>query len=211
MARRKDHTPDELTALTLEAAERIVRAEGLTALSARRLAAEIGYTPGTLYNHFADLDEIVLRLNLRSLERLKDSLSTVADKEVDPRGRLHALADAYVTFARNEPHLWSALTTFRRSKPGPPPDWFVGEAQTLIAFLGDLLRPLAPELGPEDRQYQARRLWASIHGICALLAGGSIGRALIAPMDRIVHDLVDLQCDALERAGGLRAASVPAP
>lgn len=35
--------------MALEAARRIVREEGLGALTARRVAGAIGYSPGTLY------------------------------------------------------------------------------------------------------------------------------------------------------------------
>ena len=200
MARRSDHTGEELTRLTLGAAEKIVRTEGLTGLSARRLAKAIGYTPGTLYNHFEDLDEIVLRLNAQSLARLTKTIESATDATLAPRDQVQALAQAYVGFAQDEPRLWEALTGFRRTKPGPPPDWFLAEAGALLALLERILDPLLPPVASEERRYETRRLWASIHGVCALAAGGSIGRALIEPVDRMVRDLVDLQCDAWEAA-----------
>jgi AcrR family transcriptional regulator len=163
------------------------------------LAGDIGYTPGTLYNHFEDLDDVILRLNARELERLRGKLIDAMETAEDPRARVHALAAAYVRFAEEEPRLFEALTGFRRTKPGPPPEWFLAEAGGLLALLTETLQPLLPHLDAEAQDYESRRLWASIHGICALAAGGSIGRALVEPMDRMVRDLVDLQCEAWAR------------
>ncbi len=194
MARRKDHSGEELIALTLDAAEKIVDDEGLAGLSARRVAKEIGYTVGTLYNHFEDLDEIVLRVNARGLQRLRERLAAVMGSHLQGRDRIHAMADAYLAFAIEEPHRWRTLTGFQRSKAGAPPEWYLAEANQLIDLLADLMEPVLPDLQGAERAYRARRLWASIHGVCALAAAGSIGRALVDPVDRMVHDLVDLQC-----------------
>ena len=45
MARRSDHTRDELRRMALDAARAIVEEDGLRGLSTRRLAKAIGYTP----------------------------------------------------------------------------------------------------------------------------------------------------------------------
>jgi len=60
MGRRSDHTPEQLQDLVLSAARGILADEGLRGLSARRLAARIGYSVGTLYNVYENVDEIVL-------------------------------------------------------------------------------------------------------------------------------------------------------
>ena len=57
MARRSDHSREELYELALEKAGEIAEKEGLRGLTARGVAREIGYTIGTLYNIFEDLDD----------------------------------------------------------------------------------------------------------------------------------------------------------
>ena len=47
MARRSDHSREELYDLALSAAREIAEAEGLRGLTARRIAEKIGYTPGS--------------------------------------------------------------------------------------------------------------------------------------------------------------------
>ena len=75
MARRADHSREELCEIAMQAAERIVETDGLRALTARNVADAIGYSPGTLYNLFANLDELILQLNGRTLDALHDRLA----------------------------------------------------------------------------------------------------------------------------------------
>ena len=49
MARRSDHSRDEIREMALNAAKTIVEREGAAALSTRKIANEIGYTAGSLY------------------------------------------------------------------------------------------------------------------------------------------------------------------
>ena len=70
MGRRSDHSRDELYVMALDAAESIVREDGFPALTARKVAARIGYTAGTLYNIFRNQDDLIIHLNARTLGRL---------------------------------------------------------------------------------------------------------------------------------------------
>ncbi|MEM8799985.1 MAG: TetR/AcrR family transcriptional regulator [Pseudomonadota bacterium] len=192
MARRKDHSPDELKSMILDAAETAVATHGLGALSARKLAAAIGYTPGTLYNHFDDLDEIILALNARTLRKLADVIGQAVEAAASPSEGLQAGARAYAAFASQSVGLWSALTEFRRSKPGAPPAWYVSELQQVFVRVVDMLRPVWPGLPDDELAYRARALWAAIHGICTIAGAGSIGQMLVTPHDQMIDDVVQL-------------------
>ena len=60
MGRRSQHSPEVLREMILDAAEAIVAEGGLTLLSAREIAKRIEYSPGTLYNIFQNLDDVVV-------------------------------------------------------------------------------------------------------------------------------------------------------
>ena len=68
MGRRNEHTRDELREIGLRAAEELVAAHGLAGLSARKVAARIGYTVGSLYMVFRNLDDLIAQMNERTLE-----------------------------------------------------------------------------------------------------------------------------------------------
>lgn len=52
-------TREELRADTLAAAREIILQDGPEALTARRLALAAGYTPGTIYNLFDSLPDVL--------------------------------------------------------------------------------------------------------------------------------------------------------
>ena len=98
MARRSDHSREELHALALTAARRIVEAEGLRGLGARRVAREIGYTIGTIYNIFEDFDDLIDQMNSQTLDQLHQVCGRL-EGEDEPATRLRRLADRYVGFS----------------------------------------------------------------------------------------------------------------
>ncbi|MEU9333669.1 TetR/AcrR family transcriptional regulator [Streptomyces sp. NPDC048290] len=88
------------------AARELVDAEGLAAVSTRRLAAELGVSGPSLYNHFRTKDEI--------LEAVADSVSAQVDLSMfeDSRGwrtALHDWALSYREALRDHPHIVPVL------------------------------------------------------------------------------------------------------
>src|SRR5262245_29039349 len=102
MARRSDHTREELYKLALDAARKIVGKEGLRGLSTRRVAGEIGYTAGTLYQLFDDLDDLIMRLNGTTLDALYSMCGEVSPSG-DPGMALKELANRYIDFVAKNP------------------------------------------------------------------------------------------------------------
>ena len=79
MGRRSTHTPQQLRELILDAAQDIIQDQGLAGLSAREVARRIEYSPGTIYNMFENLDDVVLHVEARVLDALDRRLSLGAD------------------------------------------------------------------------------------------------------------------------------------
>ncbi|MGZ8359025.1 MAG: helix-turn-helix domain-containing protein [Allosphingosinicella sp.] len=68
MGRRSDHSRKELEALIAAEGHRLLAETGFARFSAREVAKRIGYSIGTLYNVFGNLDRLLLALNGRTLE-----------------------------------------------------------------------------------------------------------------------------------------------
>lgn len=167
MGRRNDHTREDIHSMALVSALQIVREEGPEALSARRVAAAIGYSPGTLYNVFDNLDDLVLQLDGAILESLHVYM-VEASKDKPARERLAALGKAYVTFTRDHRNLWTLL--FERPMPDVDalPEWYTGRIEALFEVIGAALADLFPSTGRPELAQEARILWAGLHGICLL-------------------------------------------
>jgi AcrR family transcriptional regulator len=91
-----------------------VDAEGLAAVSTRRLAAELGVSGPSLYNHFRTKDQI--------LEAVADSVSAQVDLSMFEDGRdwrtaLHDWAVSYRSALRDHPNIVPVLATGPGRRP----------------------------------------------------------------------------------------------
>ena len=154
MGRRSDHTPEQLQDLVLSAARSILAEEGLRGLTARRLAARIGYSPGTLYNVYENLDDIILRSNAATLDALYERLTEIGHHE-RPEDTLLAMASAYIEFTYEERRLWGVLFEHRLPDDMAWPDWYAERVDRLFGLLEEALAPLF-EANQETEKRRAR-------------------------------------------------------
>lgn len=98
----------ELRERILDASRRIVLREGLAALSMRKIADAIGYSPASLYLHFANRDDIVRALGREGHAQLLAHLAPLARID-DPRARLQALAHGYVSYGCEHPQAYRLM------------------------------------------------------------------------------------------------------
>ena len=178
MARRNDHSREEIRQLALDAAESMVISGGHQALSARKIATQIGYTVGTLYLVFSNLNDLVLHLNGRTLDQMLHWLKKADSNQQGEQATLKGLAYAYIEYVEQNTHRWNLLEEFV-TKNHEVPDWYQQKLAQLFSLVEDALRNEGG-LHDDTRILQAARvLWASVHGICLLkirqrldLAGG---------------------------------------
>jgi AcrR family transcriptional regulator len=168
MARRDKRSRDEIRQMAVEAAELIIAAEGYGALSARRVAAAIGYTVGTLYLVFENRHNLVLQINGRTLDKLHARLEAAASPDFrgNPEDALIALARAYIGYAEAEAPLWSVLFEYTVEKSEVLPEWYLSKLGRVFGLVEAVLRPLARD--DLEVQRAARVLWAGVQGICTL-------------------------------------------
>jgi AcrR family transcriptional regulator len=164
--------------MALDAAERLIAAEGDRGFSARKVASAIGYTVGTLYLVFENLDDLVLQVNGRTLDDLFYALQKRQGATGDdPETALLALSNAYIAYAEAESPRWNMLFDAVAEKGDNPPDWYQQKLGRVFGLVEAALSPLTQDA--TEIQRVARVLWASVHGICLLkirqrmnLAGG---------------------------------------
>src|SRR5262245_10427448 len=89
----------------LEAARRILEAEGPSALSLRAVAREAGVSPAAPYHHFKDKAELLDAVAHEGWEGLRMAMAEARD-EAAGREKVTALGIAYVCFARDNPALY---------------------------------------------------------------------------------------------------------
>lgn len=175
MARRKDHTPEQLQKLICDSAKNIIENKGLAGLTARSLAKKIGYTPGTIYNFYRDMDALVVDINFETLGRLYDFCQKKIENVPADFSRVKALAYAYVDFAHQNVRAWETVfaTTYKGEKKVRLPKYYQGRLLKLFSLIESTLRECLQMPVPEV-QATARLLWASLHGITVLTLDGRL-------------------------------------
>ena len=168
MARRSDHSKEQIREMALSAAEKIVAKDGASGLSARKIAEKIGYTVGTLYLVFDNQDDLILQVNARTLTELYQHLKHASEKCRQPRTCIIAIGRAYVEFAVRYPERWKLI--FEHSLPGglSVPEWFQVKVNVMFDLVEQQLLPLLATQSKRKLSQTARTLWCGVHGICVL-------------------------------------------
>lgn len=169
ISERRQREKQNLRNRILDAARKIVAAEGFDALTIRRVAETVEYAPGTLYLYFENRDAIARALCLDVYQGMHDALMPLA-RIKDPQRRLREIVHQYVAFALGDPKMYRLAfmsdqkfsDVLLREGPLEGPD---GAGQRAFALL---VKTIA-ELGHEIDAFQlAEMVWVSMHGLVSL-------------------------------------------
>lgn len=175
MARRSDHSREEIRQMALEAAERIVEQDGLKGLSARKVAAAIGYTVGTLYLVFKNLDDLICTVNGRTLDQLHRTMADSQNGCGSPESCLIALGNAYIRFAIEHNNRWAMLYEYSSPEGWELPEWYYDKVARMFSLVREALAPLAAHHSERKIAAAAQALWGGVHGISVLEATDKLG------------------------------------
>lgn len=167
-----------LRAALLDAAERLLRADGVASLSLRSVAKAAGVSHTAPYRHFADKQALLAALAEIGFARLRDGMAAAAAKHPgDPRRQLVEAGIAYVRLASAHPELTHLMFG------GALPDDAADEAQrqTAQAAFQGLVRII--EDGVRAGTFVDRpplelavAAWSLVHGVAMLLTTGRLDR-----------------------------------
>lgn len=192
MGRRSNHTPEQLRQLILDAAYGIIETDGLAGLSAREIARRIKYSPGTIYNMYQNLDDVVLHVEARVLDALDQCLEAAnGGVHTDASARVRALARAYLAFTHEKPKLWNLLFEHYLPAGSDTPAWYQRKLECLMGRVEEAMAPLFPADAEADRKRAARVLWASVHGITSLSTANKLVSVTTETAAALVDDLID--------------------
>jgi len=100
---RKQRELFEREQLILDTAQQILQHEGLQSLTMDRVAAEIEYSKGTVYNHFKSKEEIISGIGCRCMNKLIEMFSRAKNYTGSHRERIAAIGIAHSLYAQLHP------------------------------------------------------------------------------------------------------------
>src|SRR2546421_3312418 len=164
-----------LRAELITACVALIEAEGIGAVSLRRVAREAGVSPGAPYHHFPDRSALLAAIAVQGQELLLERLRQTRQQAPTAARALGALVEAYVRFAREHPAHVHLMLRPELSEPDSHPETHTaGEAaiQLLTETVEDCQREgTAP---PGDPNVLVGMVWALAIGIVTLWLDGPL-------------------------------------
>jgi AcrR family transcriptional regulator len=192
-------TDDDQSKAILEAASRILSADGADALTVRRIAAEAGCSTMGLYSRFGSKEGVVDELYVEGFRQLCDGMSAMP-KTDDPVGDLRACAGAYrETAIANATHY---MVMFGGAVPGfVPTKPSIGVAHGAFdRLVASVQRCIDAGAFKGDAADIAEIWWGSMHGLVMLEIVGIDPTKRRAPAERYDR-LLDTLLDGLQFEG----------
>ena len=170
---RRAREREELRDLILSTARELFAAEGYEAVSMRKIAERIEYSPTAIYGYFADKQALFRELCEKDFLALAFEFQAIA-RIADPVERFRAVGRAYVHFGLDHPNHYRLMFM----TPHPPVELSEERVhrgnpeEDAYAFLKGILAAIQAEgrLRPEfaDLEAASQVAWAAVHGIVSL-------------------------------------------
>jgi len=170
---RRERERAEVREKILEAARELFVSEGYEAVTMRKIAERIEYSPTAIYLHFKDKETVLRELCDADFSALAQTFTRIARID-DPIERLRKTAHAYTEFGLTHPNHYRLM--FMTPHPPMEPEASAVEKgnpeEDAYAFLKAIVEEalaagrFRPEL--DDPDLVAQTLWAGLHGVIAL-------------------------------------------
>jgi AcrR family transcriptional regulator len=171
---RRQREKDEVRSKILDAARVLFAAEGIEAVSMRKIADAVEYSPTVIYQYFTDKDTLLHEICMEDFEALARSFVEIANV-ADPIKRIEQIGLAYGRFGIEHPNHYRLMfmTPFHGKrlddqemckKGNPDEDGYAFLRQAVMeAIAAGRFRS-----GLTDPDLISQVLWAVVHGIVSL-------------------------------------------
>ena len=206
---RRERERQEVRGRILDAARDLFVRDGYEAVTMRKIAEAIEYSPTAIYLHFKDKDALVRELCLVDFDSLAKAFQRIA-REPDPLERLKKSGLAYADFALEHPNHYRLM--FMTPHPAPAKDDEAmarrkgnPEADAYAFLVGTVAEAiekglLRPEL--KDPHLVAQAAWAGVHGVVSLhVAKGADPWLDWTPLKKTVTLVVESFSRGISRKG----------
>ncbi|ANS66228.1 TetR-family transcriptional regulator [Streptomyces lincolnensis] len=187
---RPYHHGDLRTAL-LASAERTLREKGVTSLSLRELARDVGVSHAAPGRHFKDKQALLNALAETGFERMAEALEAADDPALPFQPRLTSFARAYLGFAINNAELLELMYARKHE-----PDASEQMTAALDRTVGSLERVIGAaqqqnEIIAGDPAQLTLTVGAALHGLAAFTANGIYAPdAALDAVEELIHQLL---------------------
>jgi AcrR family transcriptional regulator len=206
VAERRDRERQELRTRILDAARRLFVEQGYDAVTMRKIAEAIEYSPTAIYFHFHDKEALLRELCDTDFAALARQFQKIA-KIADPVDRLRQIGRAYVAFAIDHPNHYrlmfmtpspaaKKIEESRIARGNPEEDAYAFLKATVAEAIA------AGRLRSEfqDADLVSQMVWAGTHGVVSLhIANGEDAWVEWRDARKTAHTLIEVMIRGIVR------------
>ena len=164
-ARRYHH--GDLSRALIDAARRILEAEGPAALSLRAVAREAGVSPAAPYHHFKDKTELLEAVAHQGWEALGETIAQARANSPSKRETLSRIGLGYIRFAKDNPALYRLMYDTTRDRTAMP-DHSKNEDSGYFQVQAAILDTGANPCSELELQIATIASWCAAHGLAEM-------------------------------------------
>jgi AcrR family transcriptional regulator len=189
VGQRRAREIENLRRAILDAARELFATEDYRAVSLRKIAEKIEYSPAAIYRYFSDREEILFHLIQEGFQMLTDRFESLGI--ADPVERLRQSGHAYIDFARTQPHYYRLMFQLEKTEMMEKYMPECTSAHSAFGFVHTAVTE-AIERGQFKRDAPAIvvacGIWAAIHGAVSLALSGHLHIMMPAELDTAFFD-----------------------
>lgn len=158
----------DLSRALVDAARRLLEAEGPSALSLRAVAREAGVSPAAPYHHFKDKGELMDAVAQEGWQMLDQAIVDAKAAAPNIQAAMTEIGVAYVCFACNNPALYRVMYDAARNKEDLPEQMSNGEDSPYCKVRDTLLEAGASPADQIDLELATVAAWCAAHGLAEM-------------------------------------------
>lgn len=163
------NTKDNIRNILIAKGRELVRQKGASFLTARKLSEATGYSVGTIYNQFGNMDKYIAEQNMLTLDDLYAVLAKIMP-DTNPYKNLNRYVDAFAAFVLNNPHLWFLLFNFHiQSGYESFPQEYLRKLLKITNLWRREFNAVFEKLSAAERKVSLQVLWLSMFSLSSFL------------------------------------------
>ena len=168
MAEARPYHHGDLRRALIEAARRILEAEGPSALSLRAVAREAGVSPAAPYHHFKDKGELLEAVAQEGWQMLEDVIADAKTQAASPEAALNEIGVGYVCFARDNPALYRVMYDTARENEALPDEMHANEDSAYCKVRDTMVEAGGDPNDEIDLELATIAAWCAAHGLAEM-------------------------------------------
>ncbi|THD64379.1 TetR/AcrR family transcriptional regulator [Phenylobacterium sp.] len=158
----------DLRRALIDAASRLLEAEGPSALSLRAVAREAGVSPAAPYHHFKDKGELLEAVAGEGWTLLDGAIAKARAEAATPADALDEIGVAYVCFARENPAIYRVMYDTARDKEAFPDGMEGNEDSAYCKVRDTFIDAGANPNEVQELELSTTAAWCSAHGLAEM-------------------------------------------